>query len=122
MMVLMICLLPLRSTVAELHRPGAMSRALKELRGLVPFSWDARVDEHPAGEAAPPGKACGAGRSRCRAKLHMTWCTAEHDGDLIRFHRRIILLHVKFPVDIKTALQHVWWCFASAKPKPKPNP
>jgi len=29
-----------------------MSRALKELRGLVPFSWDARVEEHPAGEAA----------------------------------------------------------------------
>ncbi len=41
-----------QDTNAETNRADAMSRALKELRGLVPFSWDARVEEHPAGEAA----------------------------------------------------------------------
>lgn len=29
-----------------------MSRAMKELRGLMPFAWDSRVGEHPVGSAA----------------------------------------------------------------------
>lgn len=31
---------------------ASMSRAIKELRGLMPFSWDSRVEEHPVGTAA----------------------------------------------------------------------
>ena len=27
-------------------------KGLSELKGLVPFSWDGRIDDHPAGEAA----------------------------------------------------------------------
>lgn len=29
-----------------------MSRQLKELRSLMPWTWDARIDEHPAGESS----------------------------------------------------------------------
>ncbi len=29
-----------------------MSRQLKELRSLMPWTWDARIEEHPAGESS----------------------------------------------------------------------
>jgi hypothetical protein len=29
-----------------------MARQLKELRGLMPWTWDSRLDTHPPGEAA----------------------------------------------------------------------
>lgn len=36
----------------QASRAVSMSRAIKELRGLMPFSWDSRVEEHPVGSAA----------------------------------------------------------------------
>ncbi len=29
-----------------------MSRQLKELRALMPFSWDPRIEQHPAGKSS----------------------------------------------------------------------